>query len=255
MTAAEGDPEEATPGVDEPDRPLARLLEVQQHDTAVDQLRHRRATLPDRAQLAEVEGQLRTLETRSSEVRKARDEYGSRQATLEQQIEAARSRRSALEKRLYGGQVAAARDLQAMNEEVRHLGRHISDLEDREIEVMEALEPLDDELRSAEDRRAALDDESARLRSAIAGSEVALDAQIAEQSAARAEVAQTVRADLLARYEQLRTKLGGTGAAQLTGGSCGGCHLALPAMELDRIRKAPPDAVITCDQCGRILVR
>jgi len=26
-------------------------------------------------------------------------------------------------------------------------------------------------------------------------------------------------------------------------------------MEVDRIRKAPPDAVITCDQCGRILVR
>jgi predicted nucleic acid-binding Zn-ribbon protein len=25
-------------------------------------------------------------------------------------------------------------------------------------------------------------------------------------------------------------------------------------MELDRVRKAPPDAVITCEQCGRILV-
>ena len=62
-------------------------------------------------------------------------------------------------------------------------------------------------------------------------------------------------ADLIARYEQLRKKLGGTGAARLVGGSCGGCHLQLPAMELDRVKKAPPDAVIYCDQCGRILVR
>ena len=30
-----------------------------------------------------------------------------------------------------------------MNEEVSHLARHISELEDREIEIMEGLEPLD----------------------------------------------------------------------------------------------------------------
>ena len=36
--------------------------------------------------------------------------------------------------------------------------------------------------------------------------------------------------------------------------SCSGCHLTLPATEIDRIKKAPPDAFFTCDQCGRILV-
>ena len=51
--------------------------------------------------------------------------------------------------------------------------------------------------------------------------------------------AATVPADLLARYERLRTTLAGTGAARLVGGSCSGCHLTLPAMEVDRIRKAP----------------
>ena len=34
-----------------------------------------------------------------------------------------------------------------------------------------------------------------------------------------------------------------------------GCHLALSAMELDRIRHAPPDVVCHCEECGRILVR
>jgi predicted nucleic acid-binding Zn-ribbon protein len=45
------------------------------------------------------------------------------------------------------------------------------------------------------------------------------------------------------------------GAARVVGSSCGGCHLTLPATELDRIRRAEPDALVTCDQCGRILVR
>src|ERR671932_37908 len=56
-------------------------------------------------------------------------------------------------------------------------------------------------------------------------------------------------------YEQLRTKLGGIGAARLVNARCSGCHLPLPATELDRIRREPPDALIRCDQCGRVLVR
>ncbi len=82
---------------------------------------------------------------------------------------------------MYGGQVVAARELQAMNEEVKHLARHINELEDREIEVMEALEPLDGG--AAGGRRAArdaLDTDAERLRAAIGAAERALDAEIAD---------------------------------------------------------------------------
>jgi predicted nucleic acid-binding Zn-ribbon protein len=238
-----------------PADPLTRLLDVQHHDTVVDQLRHRRATLPERSALAEVDRKLGALDTRATEVRGQRDELGGRQEGLEQQIEASRTRRAMLEKRLFGGQVAAARELQAMSEEVKHLARHIGELEDRELEVMEALEPVDGELQAADVERDALEADAARLRAAIAAAEVALDAEIAEEMRVRSAAAEGISDDLLGRYERLRARLGGTGAARLVGGSCSGCHLALPAMELDRIRKAPPDAVITCDQCGRILVR
>ena len=50
--------------------PLARLLDVQDHDTVVDQLRHRRATLPERAELADVDRQLGALEARTKELRR-----------------------------------------------------------------------------------------------------------------------------------------------------------------------------------------
>jgi predicted nucleic acid-binding Zn-ribbon protein len=233
---------------------LARLLDVQDHDTVIEQLRHRRATLPERAELTAVDRQLGALEVRTKEVRLQRDEFGERQAALEQQIEASRTRRASLEKRLFSGQVVASRELQAMNEEVTHLARHISELEDREIEVMEVLEPLDRELQAGDVTRAGLDADAQRLRAAIASGEAAIDAELGQETAARTAAAASVRDDLLARYEQLRSKLGGTGAARLVGGSCGGCHLALSSMELDRVRKAPPDAVITCEQCGRILV-
>jgi predicted nucleic acid-binding Zn-ribbon protein len=254
MTTGEGAPDPDQSGPQTPARPLARLLDVQDHDTVIEQLRHRRATLPERAELATVDRQLAALDVRTKEVRLERDEFGARQAGLEQQIEASRTRRSTLEKRLFGGQVVASRELQAMNEEVKHLARHISELEDREIEVMEVLEPLDRELQAGDVTRAALDSDAERLRAAIASAETAIDVELGQENQARALAASAVRDDLLSRYEQLRSKLGGTGAARLVGGSCGGCHLALSSMELDRVRKAPPDAVITCEQCGRILV-
>ncbi len=63
-----------------------------------------------------------------------------------------------------------------------------------------------------------------------------------------------IDAELLARYEQLRHELGGIAVARLVGTNCGGCHLTLSAVELDRIRHEPGDAVVLCEECGRLLV-
>ncbi|MGH9281886.1 MAG: zinc ribbon domain-containing protein, partial [Acidimicrobiales bacterium] len=71
----------------------------------------------------------------------------------------------------------------------------------------------------------------------------------------RATCAGAVPTDLLATYEKLRARLGGIGAARLVGPSCTGCHLTLPAQELARIKREALDALILCDQCGRILIR
>jgi hypothetical protein len=142
-----------------------------------------------------------------------------------------------------------------MDEEVKHLGAHVTELEDRELEVMEVLEPLEAELSALGAEADGLQGTARSLREAITAGEAAIDAELDIERARRVELAVTVAKDLLARYEQLRSRLGGVGAARLVAGSCGGCHLALPSMELDRIHKAPPDALLTCDQCGRILVR
>ena len=235
--------------------PFDRLLEVQEHDTRVDQLRHRRATLAERAELVELEARRAALEARLGGVRTQRDELATRQGNLEGQIEAAKARRAELERRMYGGQVAAARELSAMSDEVRQLGRHITELENRELEVMEALEPLDGELQAADVERDGIDTRAGELRDAVGQAEKEIDGEIESELEARRPLAGALPADLLARYEALRQKLGGTGAARLVGNSCTGCHLTLPAMEVDRIKHAPPAAVITCDNCGRILVR
>lgn len=66
---------------------------------------------------------------------------------------------------------------------------------------------------------------------------------------------ESVPETLAAEYEKIRSTSGGVAVAQLVGGQCGGCHIRLAAMELDRVKHLPPDALVHCEECGRLLVR
>jgi predicted nucleic acid-binding Zn-ribbon protein len=235
--------------------PLDILLEVQERDTTLDQLAHRRATLPARAELAAVEGRLADLGDRSAGAEADRGALSERQGRLESDIAAVARRIHDVEGRMYSGEVAASRELMAMSEEVDSLNRRRRELEEMAFEAMAAGEPVDAQLaRLAADRTAAEAD-AVRLLGVIGEAEAEIDAEVAAEADARAALAGKLPEELTRRYERLRLRLGGIGAARLEHGSCGGCHLALPAVELDHIRRAPPEAVITCEQCGRILVR
>jgi predicted nucleic acid-binding Zn-ribbon protein len=79
-------------------------------------------------------------------------------------------------------------------------------------------------------------------------------AELDALTTARAAAAADVPDDLLVTYDGLRRHLGGVGAARLVGARCGGCHLTLPATELDQLRHQAPGTLNYCEQCGRILV-
>jgi uncharacterized protein len=235
--------------------PLEQLLVVQEHDTAITRLLHRRQVLPERAELLAIEARQADIEGREGPARARSEELAQAQRAIEAQVAAINTRRHELEQRMYSARGAAARDLQAMDAEVRQLGEHRAELEDEELTLLEEQEPLDALVGALVAERTDLDARASTLRTALAAAESEIDAEIAQIRDRRGIDAQALPADLADRYESLRTRLGGVGAARLVGNRCEGCHLELPAMEVDRIRHLPPDAVVTCEQCGRILVR
>jgi predicted nucleic acid-binding Zn-ribbon protein len=232
-----------------------RLLDVQERDSALDQLYYERETLPERATVASIEGRIADLLARATVLESRHGELATREQHLEEEIAAVVSRIQQLERRLYGGEVSASRELSAMAEEVESLGRRRSSLEDREIELMEEREPVDQELAALAAEQAELEQESERAHAALAAAEAVIDEKAVHELDARQAAVDGLPAELVTEYERLRKRLGGVGAARLVNGSCSGCHLTLPATGLERIRRAPPDALITCEQCGRILVR
>ncbi|MGA3146240.1 MAG: hypothetical protein ABSF33_02055 [Acidimicrobiales bacterium] len=234
--------------------PFDTLMVVQDHDIAIDQLRHRIEALPERSDLADVKRRQGAVDAAMAEVAGQVDDLAGRQRQLEEQIAAAARRRHEIESRMETGEVSASRDLQAMDKEVHQLASRQAQFEEEEIALLEEEEPLDAVLAAHQAESAALAAESLRLEAAIADIEKSIVGAIATEEAARAELAAGLPEDLAQRYEVLRSRLGGVGAARLVGDRCDGCHLTMSSVEVERIRRLPPDEFATCTQCDRILV-
>ena len=233
---------------------LAHLLAVQDRDTSITQLEHRRAALVESTGLAAVEAQLASLQAERDDATARRAVLTGTQKDLEGQIAVISERRAVIEKRMYASTSSSGRDLQAMNDEVRHLTERRAELEELELVAMLEQDPIDAELAALRERTSPLEAQAVELRRLVAEGQVEIDAALGEAISARAAEAALLPTALSDRYETLRARLKGTGAARLVGSHCDGCHLELGSVEVEKIRALPPGEVATCEQCGRILV-
>jgi uncharacterized protein len=231
-----------------------KLLELADLDTELSRLDHHRRTLPEsqeyeqaQARDTELRAGLATLEAQQSDL-------GREQAKAERDVDQVRSRIERDRARLDAGLVSSPKELENLQSEIVSLERRQSYLEEVVLEVMERQEDVGR-------RRTATADELATLSGQeveIAARRDAALAEITEQSDKasdrRAGIAAEVPDDLLGLYDRLRAQHG-VGAAALNRGRCEGCHLSLNKVDLARIRDAPPDEVLRCEECRRILVR
>lgn len=233
---------------------LLALLEVQAHDTRLDQLRHHHESLPARTQRDAASQALADAEAAVAATTVTRDDLARQQKRVDDEVELLKEKRAGFDAKLYGGTVTSPGELQDLQKEIDSLSRRISQLEDEELEIMEQVEPVEADLvaqtASVEQRRAELADAESRLTVDEAEVLASIDAEVA----VRAQALGPVPADLLDEYEKLRGGRGGIGVARLVGTQCGGCHLTLSAMEAARMRKLPAGEVAHCEECGRILV-
>lgn len=236
------------------DPSLEALLEVQARDLAIDQLRYRREALPERQALGDVTAALAGVERSTHSAAARVHQLEREQRRLEDDIDLIEAKAQDSESRLYGGQVHAPKELQALATEVESLRSRKTLREDELLEVMESMEPLQAEIDRLHAEAKALTLEGERLAGVLAEEETAIERQHAGEMAARRDVAAEVPEGLLATYEKLRHRLNGVGIARVDAGRCTGCHLSLSAVELDSLRRAAEGQVVRHEECGRILV-
>ena len=234
---------------------LESLLAVQDLDTAMAQLRHRRDHLPEQEQLKACLARLAKIDADLAPTRQQEALFTKEQKALEVSIQEIDAKIAGAEKQLYSGTVSASRELQALEADIASLKRHRNDLEDQELEILVAREPIDATIGEAERARALLRIEETADRAAIDAAAQQIDEQLESHTAERAAQSNELEATLLAAYDATRAANRGVGAARLDHGTCMACRMKLSAVYLDTIRKSPSDALVRCEECSAILVR
>ncbi len=231
-----------------------RLLELQARDTSLDQLAHKRRTLPATAEMARLDG---LVAARRDDVVLAHTTVSDLQRDLdkaEADIEQVRARKARDAERLASGAITAPKQLQELEHEIGTLARRQSDLEDAELEVMERMElaqsALDGLLAERSEHESARS-EAVKTRDATW---VTIDADLAATAVERSAMATEILPDLLALYEKIRASEGGIGVGMVARGACSACRLDLMQNEKAEFRSAPVDEVLR-HECRRIIVR
>lgn len=228
------------------------LLELQRLDTLTDQLRHRRAHLPEREPAGAAAAAVADLARRSGELTRRDGELSDTIASLEHASEELTTHRTRLEAQLKT--VIAPREAEALMHEIETLKTRRDELDERELEALEEQSAIADEQSAitadAPERQRVADAAAAEL----AAAEGVVDTEASEAATARAAVAERLDAGVVGDYERRRSRFGGVAIARLDGRRCTGCHLDLAPAEVDQVRSTPPGEWTDCPECGRMLV-
>lgn len=227
------------------------LIDLAGLDARIRQAEQTRKNPPQAARVQELIAQRQGLSQELSLRLGARDDLRTEISRIESDVAVVDARSARDNERLATS--SNVKEAQGFESELQALARRKSDLEDAELAVMERLEEADAAVAEQEALIAATNAEGAELsadaKRVVAEATAVIDAATRD----RAALAARVPADLLARYETLATR--SAGAALLVARTCEGCHMVLSGTDLQTLRAATEDAVVTCPECGCILVR
>jgi predicted nucleic acid-binding Zn-ribbon protein len=228
------------------------LLDLAEIDAELGRVEHRRANLPELAEIRELDTDLRSRQDSLASAQTELSDIDADWAKQDKEIDSVRAReqrdRSLLDSGLPGKQQTE------IEHELQTLRRRQSELEDDLLELMERREALATDVSHGAAEVSAVEEKMADARSRRDDTLAELDDTYARRTGEREAAAGELPSELLGLYERVR-KQKGVGAELLRQGRCGACRLELDRNTLATIRDAPADEVLRCEECGAILVR
>jgi uncharacterized protein len=229
---------------------LRALMEA---DRWIDRVRSQKTHLPEIGELTSLEADLRGLLKDLHDAETALAPLKTNFDTVDAESRRLRNRAKDLDDAL-NASTASSRELSAIQGELTHVRTLLAESEDRELAVLEALEPAESRIESIKQLAQPGVRRRAELLESIAQLQTTLDEELVSLERDRDERALAVTSSELTRYDAAMRRVGTSGAAQVVEGRCDGCRLALSPLDYDRFRGEPPGTFMDCPECGRLLL-
>jgi len=139
----------------------------------------------------------------------------------------------------------------ALARQIEDCKKFISDLETRELMVLEEIDAQAETVLQTSANLAEAKSDQASAMSQIDEREKNLNQNIEETGSLRAEAAGAIEETTLTRYEKLLQRRGANIVVGITHGACGGCHMKLPTSEVTAVKNE--NNITHCPNCSRIL--
>jgi predicted nucleic acid-binding Zn-ribbon protein len=225
------------------------LFKLQEVDSALDA---RRASLEDaESRLGETE-ELIAARARAEELREELRRAQSAQKDVEVEADDLKAKIAPQETKLYSGAIKNPKELKDLQADIDQLKRHLSAVEDRDLEALSVVEAAEGEARAAAAELAAMEAAWQEEQAELTSRGGQLREEIAAYELERGEMAAGVDKALLLTYDRLRKAHHGRGVAKLDRNLCLGCRISLPTAIVNRARGG--STLVQCPNCERILV-
>jgi uncharacterized protein len=222
-------------------------------DRWIDRVKAQMTHLPEMAELAALEVELRAQLKALNEAQAALTPVRAAYEATQRDGERLRARAESLDKTL-SNSTANARELAALQSELQHVRELLERSDDLELEYLMAVEPLDEAVSTVKSTAQPAVARRGALQGSIAELHASLDEEMVALRATRVQKANAVPNDLLKRYESVLARVGTSGASQIVSGHCDGCRIALSPLDLDRWKGQPEGTFMNCPECGRLLL-
>ncbi|HTX92420.1 MAG TPA: C4-type zinc ribbon domain-containing protein [Anaerolineales bacterium] len=224
------------------------LYRLQQIDTQIDRARTRLAAIKS---VLENDDSMREATEKLQATEAASRSAESSLSQAEHDVQEQRIKIEQIEASLYGGSSHSPKELQDLQNDVAALKRHLSTLEDRQLDAMLACEQAESDHKSA---LVELDKVQARWSEQnrhLEQEQQSLQNDSDRLTKERGAIADGLSTTDLGLYDKLRQEHRGVAVAAINEKSCSACGSSLSAGQVQSARSS--GQIGFCPSCGRIL--
>lgn len=224
------------------------LFRLQQVDRQIDRARTQLETIQKTLENdIELKAALQGVEGAKSENHRASHEMKSAEA----EVDAQKIKIEQAESSLYGGNVKNPKELQDLQKDIVSIKKHITALEERELESMMRAENTENALQSAKTELELMQARLGNEHRKLIDEQSVLITEMERLTEEREAALGPIESTLLATYEYLRQQKRGVAVTEINDNSCSSCGATLNAALQQNARSAKQ--LMNCPSCGRIL--
>jgi uncharacterized protein len=226
---------------------LAFLIELQKMESAASKITARKKDLP--VQMSELETKFMELSAIASDQREQLDALRKRRKEKDNLLRMGQETLTRTRDRLL--EVKTNREYQSILKEIETLEAKNSQIEDEIISLLEELDVFEKGVKTKEEdldiQRRRYEEDKAKMSEEL--NSIAEELEICARK--NNEIKKKISADVLRKYEQIKSAGRGVAVVSVWKEICGGCHMSIPPQLYNELQKS--NVLITCPNCSRIM--